>query len=187
MVGRELRSGRLIRLWRDDLVTVRRPPFDCGSDSLFVAFYVSAELGCFLALGWPLPAHILDLYAEHRCATNGSRRSMVTALSEPWPCVDWPTSMPARKRPCAASSWTAHRGPAPSRPPFSTTAKPMWTHSRPPAAHGFGLDLPRALLRGRYMAAVARMEWTGIPIDTVLRARLEAHWGNLNSPLTKSG
>jgi hypothetical protein len=25
------------------------------------------------------------------------------------------------------------------------------------------LDLPRALLRGRYMAAAARMEWNGVP------------------------
>ena len=36
------------------------------------------------------------------------------------------------------------------------------------------LDLPRALLRGRYMAAVARMEWTGVPIDTAVYDRLEA-------------
>ena len=27
------------------------------------------------------------------------------------------------------------------------------------------LDLPRALLRGRYMAAAAAMEWSGVPID----------------------
>ena len=71
MVAREMRSGRLIRLWRDELLSLRRPPFDCGPESLFVAYFASAELGCFLALGWPMPTHILDLYAEHRCATNG--------------------------------------------------------------------------------------------------------------------
>ena len=27
------------------------------------------------------------------------------------------------------------------------------------------IDLPRALLRGRYMAAAAAMEWNGVPID----------------------
>ncbi len=27
------------------------------------------------------------------------------------------------------------------------------------------IDLPRALLRGRSMAALARMEWAGVPID----------------------
>src|SRR3954452_18862330 len=71
MVAREFWSGRLIRLWRDDLVALRRAPFNVGPDALFVAYFASAELGCFLVLGWPLPCHILDLYAEHRCGTNG--------------------------------------------------------------------------------------------------------------------
>ena len=38
---------------------------------MFVAYYASAELGCHLALGWPMPARILDLYAEFRCRTSG--------------------------------------------------------------------------------------------------------------------
>ena len=45
------------------------------------------------------------------------------------------------------------------------------------------IDLPRALLRGRYMAAVASMEWAGVPIDldalTMLRATWEALKGRL--------
>jgi hypothetical protein len=39
--------------------------------TLFIAFYASAELSCFLALGWPLPVRILDLYPEFRCRTSG--------------------------------------------------------------------------------------------------------------------
>src|SRR5262249_22328889 len=39
-----------------------------------------------------------------------------------------------------------------------------------------GIDLPRALLRGRYMAAAARMEWTGVPIDADGLARLLQRW-----------
>ena len=71
MVARELHGGRLLELWADELRACARPPFDVGSDALFVAFYASAELGCFLALGWPMPARILDLFAEFRVATNG--------------------------------------------------------------------------------------------------------------------
>ena len=37
------------------------------------------------------------------------------------------------------------------------------------------IDLPRALLRGRYMVAAARMEHTGIPIDTKSHRRLVNH------------
>ena len=33
-----------------------------------------------------------------------------------------------------------------------------------------------ALLRGRYMAAVARMEWNGVPIDVQTLRRLRANW-----------
>ena len=66
MVARELRSGRRLRIWADELGP--QPPFSIGKDSLIVAYYASAELGCFLVLGWPMPANILDLFAEFRVA-----------------------------------------------------------------------------------------------------------------------
>src|SRR5215213_9487744 len=70
MVARELRSGRELRLWRDEL-ELGRPPFRLDEQALFVAYYASAEMGCFLALGWPVPARVLDPFAEFRAATNG--------------------------------------------------------------------------------------------------------------------
>lgn len=39
-----------------------------------------------------------------------------------------------------------------------------------------GIDLPRALLRGRYMKAAARIEYNGIPIDTKMLTRLSDGW-----------
>ena len=69
LVARELRSGRTIRLWQDQFGPT--PPFPISADVLFVAYYASAELGCFRALGWPMPARILDLFTEFRDATNG--------------------------------------------------------------------------------------------------------------------
>ena len=70
VVFRELRSGRELRFWRDELLSMRRPPFDVEKE-IFVAFYASAEIGCFLQLGWPLPLNVVDLYVEHRVLTNG--------------------------------------------------------------------------------------------------------------------
>ncbi|NLX56023.1 MAG: DNA polymerase I, partial [Planctomycetaceae bacterium] len=55
MVAREYRSGQLIRLWSDQLAELRQPPFPVDAGSLFVAYYASAEFGCFLSLGWPMP------------------------------------------------------------------------------------------------------------------------------------
>src|SRR5262249_38084588 len=62
LVARELKTGRPVRLWRDQFGTA--PPYPTDPDCLFIAYYASAELGCHLALGWPLPARVLDLYTE---------------------------------------------------------------------------------------------------------------------------
>ena len=71
MVAKELISGRTIRLWQEALRVTVRAPFRTGPDTLFVAYYASAEIGCHLALGWDIPANIVDLYAEFRGLTNG--------------------------------------------------------------------------------------------------------------------
>ena len=47
------------------------PPYATGPDVLFVAYYASAELGCYRVLGWPMPQRILDLFTEFRARTNG--------------------------------------------------------------------------------------------------------------------
>lgn len=77
MVARELRGSRRFRLWADQLGPA--PPFSIGENALIVAYYASAELGCFLVLGWPTPANVLDLFAEFRVRTNTTRRPGVSA------------------------------------------------------------------------------------------------------------
>src|SRR5438874_1284948 len=69
-VARELRTGTLVRLWLADGAPAAAP-YDTGPATLFVAYYASAELGCHRALGWPMPARILDLCTEFRCLTSG--------------------------------------------------------------------------------------------------------------------
>ena len=49
-VGRELRSGELVREWLADGAP-DFPVWDTDPGSLFVAYYASAELGCYLDLG----------------------------------------------------------------------------------------------------------------------------------------
>jgi hypothetical protein len=50
------------------------PPYDARDDSLFVSYAASAEMSCYLALGWELPRHVIDLYAEYRLLTNSIDR-----------------------------------------------------------------------------------------------------------------
>jgi hypothetical protein len=68
MVARDLCTGQEWRIFQGDFGPV--PPFPIGTDAVFVAYYASAELGCFHALGWPKPANIIDLFVEFRDRTN---------------------------------------------------------------------------------------------------------------------
>src|SRR5262249_49396929 len=73
VVGKELRSGRYVRQWLQANGKGQPPscPFPTGPATLFVGYFVSAEAGCFLQLGWPLPHYVLDLYTEFVRETSG--------------------------------------------------------------------------------------------------------------------
>ena len=80
MVARELHSGQLVRLWEDEFPST--PPFETGADTFYIAFAIDVELGCHLALGWPLPTRLLDLRIEQLWATNNlqGKRGVVSLL-----------------------------------------------------------------------------------------------------------
>jgi hypothetical protein len=50
-------------------------------------------------------------------------------------------------------------------------------------AMGPGIDLSRALLRGRYMAAVSAMEHNGTPIDVLMLELFTRHWTGIQDKL----
>src|SRR4029077_15354097 len=45
------------------------------------------------------------------------------------------------------------------------------------------IDLPRALLRGRYIAAASAMEHAGVPIDVDMLALFRERWTNIQDDL----
>ena len=45
------------------------------------------------------------------------------------------------------------------------------------------IDWPRALIRGRYMAAAAHIERNGVPIDTKTLTRLRENWDRIQDRL----
>lgn len=187
-VAMELRSGQEIRLWGEEMAS----PLPLGPDDLYVAYYASAEMGCHLALGWPMPANVLDLFTEFRTFSNGrddqlglKGASLLAALAffglshlDPDVKSHW------RERVIAgppygdedrlgileycASDVVALQALLP-RLVQQLEGRPLW--------------LDHALLRGRYMRAVARMEFTGVPVDKPLFDRLSAHWSQIKSTL----
>jgi hypothetical protein len=73
LCGVELRSGQEFRLWLDGQAVL--PPFPLDSSTLFVAFVAGAEVATIRAIGWSLPARILDLFQEFRLVSNTGQRS----------------------------------------------------------------------------------------------------------------
>jgi hypothetical protein len=184
MVAKELLSGHTIRLWQDALRAAASPPFDPGPDTLFVAYYASAEIGCHLALGWDMPVNILDLFTEFRNLTNGL----------PTPCgagllgalsyfglggiqaleKDSMRELAMRGAPFTAEERTALLD-------YCETDVEALARLFPIMASL--IDWPRALMRGCYMAAAARIERNGVPVDTKMLARLREKWGDIQDAL----
>jgi hypothetical protein len=186
LVARELRSGRLVRRWLDGDAPAR-PPYPTDAGALFVAYYASAELGCHLALGWPLPERVLDLYAEFRTATNGRPPACGSGLLGALAHFGLPALDAAEKE---SLRELAQRGG-----PYTDGEKlalldycqsDVDSLARLLPAMLPGLDLPRALLRGRYTAAAARMEWEGVPLDAGALGRLLAHWQGVRGRLVEA-
>jgi hypothetical protein len=164
MVFHDLNTGQTTRLWRDQLSD--QLPYDIN-DSLVVSFVFNAEGVCHLALGQPMPKNILDLSAEFKCHVNGKRiprknQGLIGALqyfglsSIPPKRKDamrdritkgWPFTAEEREQ---ILSYCAEDVEALSKLLFELLPN---------------IDLPIALHRGEAVAALARSEHLGVPID----------------------
>lgn len=84
MVARELvGDGREWRLFEGDFGLL--PPFDVDPKTLFVSYNAAAEMGCFLALGWPMPARGIDCLVEYRALINETRPKLPNGQTAPAP------------------------------------------------------------------------------------------------------
>ncbi len=180
LVARELRSGRTVRLWQDELLAAAGPPYEVDGDALFVAFYASAEVACHLALGWLVPRNIVDLFVEFRCQTNGQRlpagAGLLGALvAHGLDAMEAVEKDEMRQLALRGGPWTNKESAA----LLHYCEADVDALGRLLPAMAGGLDLPRALVRGRYMASVARMEAAGVPIDLPMLLRLRAAWPGL--------
>jgi hypothetical protein len=142
MTAQDFHSGRR---WSE--------PSDPGTDTLVVVHNAPDVLGCYLALGRPMPSCVLDLQAEFRCLTSG---------------------LPEFSDDLAAA--LAYFGLPENGDRIDCIARLL------PAMLP-SISLGHAVLRGRYLAAVARMEWTGTPIDVEAFIRLRDGWVSIQDTL----
>jgi DNA polymerase-1 len=183
MVATELHSGQWLRLFAGELPRIA--PYSTGEDSLFVAYSASADLLCHIALGWELPRHVVDLFAEFRVITNSidradQRASLLSALTHfrishivseekdrmrvlverggPWTEAE----MASLLRYCESDVVA-----------LPALLKKLFDPYR----------FAQALERGRYAKAVACMEAAGIPVDTETLSELRARWDDIRFDL----
>ena len=171
MVAEELWSGRQLRLWENELLALDAAPFDTGPNSVMVAYFASAELACFEALGWPHPTNTIDLFAEFRVVSNGKElprgRSILGAAAYfDVPSMSAETKETMRELIMGEGPWT----PQDRADILDYCAedvallRPLLIAMAPEFAATFQ-RVGHAVWRGRYMGAVAAMEHRGIPID----------------------
>jgi DNA polymerase family A len=179
MVAKHLRTGQTWQIWRGEFGS--RLPFPID---VLIAYYASAELGCFQALGLPFPTYVLDLFTEFRALTNGRNTpngpSLLGALTYfGLDGIDASEKQDLRTLILSGGPWSADEREAILRYCESDVVAlerllpVMLPH----------LDLPRALLRGRFMKAAARIEWNGVPINTAALALLRQYWGDIQDDL----
>ncbi|MBS0289749.1 MAG: DNA polymerase I [Proteobacteria bacterium] len=184
MVAHEIGSGKRIRVWQDELIKLKWPPYAICNDTLFVAYYASAEMGCHLKLNWPLPVNVLDLYVEFRNHTNGLTLPCGTSLLGALVSFGLSGIESSEKE---TMRQLAMRGG-----PYTQKEKEdllNYCESDVIALEKLllkinpFLDIPRALIRGRYMKTAAQIEHNGIPIDVNKLALLRKHWIEIQDKL----
>ncbi len=186
LVAKEAFTGRELRLWEDELAVAAAPPFRIDERVLFVSYAAAAEFSVFHALGWPAPSRILDLFVEFRAMTNGLKTPSGAGLLGALVYHGLPAMEGAEK--------TAMRDLAIRGGPFTADerqalldycAEDVYALERLLPRMLPRIDLPRALLRGRYGWAAAAMEHRGIPIDVQMFEHLRDRWQAIQAALVE--
>src|SRR5262249_10609650 len=189
LVALELRSGRLVRLWQDELGPF--PPYRLDADALIVGYVLTAEFGFHVARGWGEPVCALDAYIEFRHYVND-------ATVKSGDCDKGFFSIGGALRYSLADEIALGRkGEMRDRilqgPPFSAQEQRdildyceddvralarLLPHIAPTIR-----SLPHAMLRAKFQWATAQQERRGVPLDGPLLARARRHWQGMRADL----
>ena len=192
MVTQNIKTMEISRVWCDQLLEMKTPPFIMGENTLLITYFAPAEIQSMLALDWSTVLSIIDLFVEFRCETNGNpnifRKGLVNALSY----YQLNHLIPEEKEEMrtiilSGGPWTndqhqeilnyCEQDVVALSPLFNSMLKQNpWNDLR----------LNQALLRGRYMNAVGSMQHRGIPIDLEILQNLDVNWEEIKIDLIET-
>jgi DNA polymerase I len=191
LVALEMRTGRIVRQWRDEFG--RFPPYRLDADSLFISYMLSAEYGCHIARGWGQPACALDPYVEFRHHVNDGA---VKSAERPKGFYSLAGALQYfRENGIDTAHKTDMRDRIIQGPPFTAQERADILDYCESDIHALALlvqhivptirSLPHAMLRAKFMWAVAQQERRGVPIDAPFFARLRSQWGAMQGGLVR--
>jgi DNA polymerase I len=179
-VAIDLRSGRIVRQWQDEL-----GPFSpYRRDTLMTSYSLPAEFGLHLQKGWHEPAHAIDALVEFRHHTNDGV-SRGRALGDALRFFGLDSLDLAHK--------TKTRDRILEGPPFTAQERAEIISYCEDDARGLARLLPHllptirswphALHRGHVQWTIAKIEQRGLPIDLPLVSRLRRHWEGMKTDM----
>lgn len=170
-------------------------PKECPIDfsrpnTLFISYAAPVELGCFLQLGWAFPRNVLDLFAEARMNANViGKKSKVNLLAtlahygvdsmdyvektEKRDLIMNQTSYTPEERIEILEYCTKDVLAILDLLPFMLPEIPGLIDDIKSGSRKM-LGWSQALFKGRYQAAITRIDREGVPIDVPLYVRLMA-------------
>jgi hypothetical protein len=195
----ELRTGKQLVLWKDQFGST--PPFDVSAKTLVIGFSVPAELSCFHALGWQQqPVNVIDLRTEWLHAVNFTPRPTLSKEERKnWSKLPFVMNYygldaidAVEKKRMQERIGRGEFSDADRREIIAYNLSDVSAESRLFLAMVKRGHIPLdrrfkfCLLRGRYMRAVAEMEWVGVPVDVERYHRLADGWESLKMRLIET-
>jgi DNA polymerase I len=192
LVALEMRTGRLVRLWQDEIGPF--PPYRLDEKALFFTYFATAEMGFHLAAGWGRPARLIDAYAEFRHHTNdarvktGDREKGFYSIGGALrffgeDMIDVTRKSDMRERILQG-------------PPFSLQEREDILAYCEDDAHALVRlvkrlvptipSLRHALYRGQYECTLAQQERRGVPLDLPILERIRTHWDAIQVRLVET-
>ena len=183
LVAKEILKQRVLRIWFDDSKPIKNP-FLRPKNSLFLAYYASAEMGCFLKLKWDLPLYLIDLYAEFRNFTNGLHlplgRGLLGALGY-FGVSHIESSEKEEMRTLALRGGDYNFEERQSLINYCESdvlaTEALWGKLK------HHVDFSRAIIRGYYIKALSEVEHRGVPFDKPLYLNLKNNWNEIQGRL----
>jgi DNA polymerase family A len=190
LVALEMRSGRIVRRWQDELGPFA--PFRLDADALFIAYMNSAEFGCHIALQWGQPACALDAYVEFRHFVNDGAAKAEDRGKGFYSLAG------ALQYFCEDGIDTAHKTEMRNRivqgPPYSAEERKQIFDYCAEDVHALARlvrhivptirSLPHAIARANFMWATAQQERRGVPLNRSLFDRICSRWAAIQVDLT---